>query len=425
MNEKFLSYLWKFRLFQGNMTLTNGDSVAILKPGSQNTDSGPDFFNALIKIDDTTWAGNVEIHVKSSDWYLHKHQSDPAYDNIILHVVYENDRNVLRQNSKKIPTLELKNSYDTNIYNKYKSYIASERWIACENDIDKIDYFTLLSWLHRLAVERLEKKSDDITRNLKSVRNNFQEVFYQKLSRYFGFKANNDAFELLAKTMPLKILATHSQNLHQIEALLYGQAGLLLEKYKDEYPKALLNEYRFLSEKYSLQPLEKKIWRFMRMRPANFPTIRISQFAHLIFRSSSLLHRIISEENLKILTGLFKVKASDYWNNHYQFDVKTENKHSKSLGKNSIELLLINTVIPFVFIYGKYHNRTDLTEKAIDWLEQIKGESNNIINHFNQLGIGCENAMQSQAMVHLKENYCNKKRCLECAIGHQLLKTNK
>lgn len=422
MNEKLLWYLWKFRLLNSELHTTSGKALTILQPGLQNTDSGPDFFNARIKIGNTTWAGNVEIHVLSSDWFVHHHQNDPAYDNIILHVVFENDRDIHRKNGEPIPVLELKNQFDKRILEKYNDYLRNLRRIPCENDISKTDYFTLLSWLERLTIERLEMKAASMNRQLELHQYDFQEVFYQKMARYFGFHANNDAFELLSKSMPLKIVAKHAENLMQIEALLFGQAGLLSARYHDEYPRKLLDEYRFLSSKYGLMPLNKKVWRFMRMRPANFPTLRISQFANLIVRSSALLHKIIVEENLNNLNTLFSVKASEYWERHYRFDVPAEKKKSRKLGQSSIDILLINTIIPFTFIYGAIHNKPDLKEKAVEWLGQIKAENNTFTRLFSALGIPAENAMHSQAMVQLKTNYCDNKRCLECAIGHFLLK---
>ncbi len=423
MNEKFIAYLWKFKLFNKSLSTIKGQHLTILKPGIQNNNSGPDFLNSLIKIDNTTWAGNVEIHVKASDWFNHGHHNDSAYDNIILHIVYENDREIRRKNGEHIPVLEIKNKFDKKIIEKYNDYIGSMRRIPCENDLSKTDYFTLLSWLERLTIERLKIKADDINLQLQLQKFDFQEVFYQKLARYFGFKANNDAFELLAKSLPLKILGKHNENLLQIEALLFGQAGLLSAQYQDEYAQILLEEYRFLASKYNLKSIDKKLWRFMRMRPANFPTIRLSQFSNLIYRSSALLHKIITESSLKNLRTFFKVNTSEYWENHYRFDIPVKTKRQKSLGNTSIDILLINTIIPFVFTYGSIHNKPELKEKAVDWLENIKAENNNFTRLYKSLGVSIENAMHSQAIVQLKTEYCNRKRCLECAIGHYLLKS--
>lgn len=419
MNEEFLNYLWLNQLFATDKVST-GESLAVLSPGQQNTDSGPDFFNARIKIGNTTWAGNVEVHTRSSDWYKHRHENNPAYDNIILHVVYEDDHPVSRKNNELIPALVLKNSFDETILIKYQSFINSSKWIACEDSIQTVNHFDQLSWFDKLMAERLEAKAEEVIRELSSSNNDFHEAFYRKLARNFGFNTNGDAFESLALSLPLKILSKHNNNLLQLEALLYGQAGLLTLKYTDTYPEQLYKEYLFLAEKYGLTPINPKAWKFMRMRPANFPTIRLSQFANIIHRSSGLLHKILDSGKLSDVISLFKTQASPYWTAHFRFDKKAEPK-IKVLGISSINLLLINTIIPFVFVYGKQTASDTLTEKAVNWLEQIKAENNVIIRNFNDRGIKAENAMQSQALLQLKNNYCDKKRCLECRIGHLLL----
>ncbi len=424
MKEELLWYLWKFKLFNNNLHLKSGEKLTILKPGIQNHDSGPDFFNALIKINETTWAGNVEMHVKSSDWYLHGHDKDKAYNNVILHVVFKHDKDVLGKNGEPLPVLEAENNFDIKILNRYEDYIKGLRKIPCENDIDKTDYFTTINWLERLTFERLEQKAGDILNQTEDLKYDFHEAFYRKIARYFGLKANNDAFEMLAKSLPLKILTVHNENLLQLEALLYGQAGMLSSKYQDEYPQVLLEEYRFLASKYNLKPIDKSVWRFMRMRPANFPTVRISQFANLFYRTSGMLHKIFTEKNLNNIKNLFSVNASEYWDKHYRFDIPSQNKKRKIFGNTSIDILLINAVVPFVFAYGIIQNKPELKEKAVDWLEQIKAENNKFTRLYAGFGIKAENAMQSQAMVQLKTEYCDKKRCLNCAIGHYLLKRN-
>ena len=421
MKEEFLWYLWKFKLFNTNLRLKSGEKITILRTGTQNSDSGPDFFNALIKIGETTWAGNVEMHVKSSEWYKHGHHKERTYDNVILHVVYEYDKDVFGKSGEPLPVLEAKNNFDIGILKRYEDYIKSLRKIPCERDIDKADYFTVLNWLERLTFERLERKAGEIIRVSKILKYDFYEIFYQKVARYFGLKANSDAFELLAKSLPLKILSIHNENLMQLEALLFGQAGLLSSEYRDSYPVMLLKEYTFLASKYGLTPVDKHIWRFMRMRPANFPTVRISQFANLIYRSSGLLHKIFNEENLANLKTFFSVKASDYWEDHYRFDVRAGNKRAKVFGITSIDILLINAVVPFVFAYGTIESKPLLKERAAGWLGEIKAENNTYTRLYSSFGINAESAMHSQALLQLKTEYCDRRRCLECAIGHYLL----
>lgn len=395
--------------------------MSVLKPGTHNFDSGPDFFNARVRIGETTWAGNIEIHLKSSDWYAHHHQNDPAYENIVLHVVHQNDKPVTRENGELIPTLEVVDKFEPTIYSKYCNFLKSDKWIACENQITKVDYFKKMSWLDSLMAERLNQKAELVEAELVKTGNDLQEVFYRKLARNFGFKSNSDAFELLATHLPLKILAKHKDNLKQIEALLFGTAGMLNEKFKDDYPGQLQKEYEFLSKKYSIHPIDKKLWRFMRMHPGNFPTIRLSQFARLIHKSSALLNQILETEKLSNAINLFKVTTSDYWNNHFRFDVKSEPKN-KSLGLASINLIMTNTIVPFLFIYGKLKHDESAQQKATDWLEQIKAESNSVTRNFTTLGLKPYNAMHSQALLQLKNEYCNAKRCLECRIGHEILK---
>jgi len=312
MNEEFLNYLWTNQLFTNHLT-TSGEELAILNPGQRNTDSGPDFFNSMIKIGKTTWAGNVEIHTRSSDWFSHNHNNNPVYDNIILHVVYEDDKPVHRKNGELIPTLILKNKFDSGMHKKYQGFIHSTQWIACEDLIKHINHFEQLSWFDTLMAERLEQKTKRVEQELEISENDFQEVFYRKLARNFGFNTNADAFESLAKSLPLRVLAKYTNSLLQIEALLFGQAGLLQKDNTDDYAEKLYKEYLFLSEKHRLTPIEKSAWKFMRMHPANFPTIRISQFANIIHRSSGLLHKILETEKLTDVIALFKTQASVYW----------------------------------------------------------------------------------------------------------------
>ena len=422
MNEEFLIYLWKNQLIDKNLLSVGGESITIIHPGEININSGPDFFNARIKIGDTVWAGNIEIHIHSSDWFAHQHQSDPAYDNIILHVVHQNDLIISRKNGEKIPEIELKNKYNENILKTYRSFIESKNWIPCQDLIEAVPYFHLISFFDKLMIERLESKAKLIHDELNRTHQDFQEVFYRKLLQNFGFKVNDAGFELLSKSLTLKILGKHSNHLNQLEALLFGQAGMLSENFKDQYPNSLKSEYQFLTGKYDLKPINPKLWKFMRLRPANFPTIRIAQFAQLIKKTSGQLTKILEAEKLSDVINLFNINTSRYWETHYRFDKFVETRNKK-IGKTSIDLLLINTLIPFIFVYGQHKNDTKMQDRALLWLDQIKSENNNIIRKFKEIGIRPQNALQSQALLELKTNYCNKIRCLECRVGHFLLKT--
>lgn len=422
MNEEFLNYLWLNKLleFKKLSIKDSAESIDIIDAGSRNTDSGPDFFNAKIKIDSTIWAGNIEVHVKSSDWKMHKHQKDISYDNIILHVVYEDDLPVIRNNGERIPTIELKNAFDPQILLTYKSFIRNTSWIPCEQQLINIDHFTQIAWLENLCIERLEEKARKIEEHLEITKQDFQEIFYRRLCRSFGFNTNGDAFELLAKSLPFQIVSKHINMPDQLEALFYGQGGMLKKSYKDNYPLSLKQEYEFLSLKYGLIPLDRKIWKFLRMRPSNFPTIRISQFASLIQSASGLLLNIIECNTLSDARLLFKVNATNYWQDHSDFDRLSKTKSTR-LGDSSIDLIFINTIIPFTFIYGKIFKSTEFQEKAISWYEQIKPEKNHIITKFLELGLKIDNAKQSQAAIQLKKNYCDKKKCLNCRFGHTLI----
>ena len=423
MTEELLHHIWKFRLFDNkNLSTTEGEVIEITNPGFHNTNAGPDFFNAKIKVGDTVWAGNVEIHVRSSDWDKHDHQDDKSYDNVVLHVVYESDKKVLRKNGQLIPTLELKGRSDTAVYKKYHDFKYSRDWIPCEKQISNVSAVTVNSWLDRLLVERLEKKSESIVRSLKLNKNNWEETFYQQLARSFGSNVNGEPFELLAKSLPLNFLYKQKENLLQIEALLFGQAGMLAEKFKDDYPVQLQKEYKFLKQKFSLTPIDTHLWKFLRLRPVNFPTIRIAQLAQLLYLSGRLFPRIIEEENIKTIKMILAVKTSAYWNDHYRFG-KRSPKRKKSLGADTIEAIIINTVIPFLFVYGKQKNEEKYVDRALFFLEKLKGEKNSIIEKWAKLKMPVRSAYSTQALLQLKKEYCDRKRCLQCAIGNKLLNT--
>lgn len=425
MNEEFLNYIWQNKLIEyKKLSINNSDEkIAIIDVGTRNFDSGPDFFNAKIKIGNTIWAGNVEVHVRSSDWIVHNHQNDDAYDNIILHVVYEDDSSVYRKKGEKIPTIELKDKFNSRILSTYKSFIESSNWIPCEQQIAHIDRFTQFAWLDSLCIERLEIKAKGIAYDLKNTNQDFLEILYRQLGRNFGFNTNADAFELLTKSVPFSLLGKHINRIDQLEALLFGQAGMLNKSFKDIYPATLADEYTFLAKKYDLRPIDKKIWKFLRMRPSNFPTIRISQFANLLQSTSGLLTKVLEHNRLNDVKTLFNVCANPYWKKHSNFD-KVSKAKSTLLGKNSIDLILINTIIPFTFIYGKIFELDEVQDKALLWYEQIKPEKNHITSKFSAFGLKIENAKQSQAVIQLKKNYCDKKRCLSCRFGHQLIGNN-
>lgn len=421
MKEDFLYYLWRMKRFDlADLKTTSGDEIIIQKTGELNSDSGPDFLNARIKIGDTLWVGNVEMHIKSSDWMIHQHQEDSAYDNVILHVVVEEDQHIIRKNGERIPCLELRSRIPPKISKIYNNLLQNRHWIPCQQLIYKVPEITRNLWLDRLLVERLETKTIEIEKSLALNHNNWEETFYQFLARNFGVKINAEPFEQLAKSIPLLILNKHKNNLLQLEALLLGQAGLLNENTEDDYPKKLYKEYRFLQRKYTLQPIKADSWKFMRLRPANFPTIRIAQFATLIHQSVHLFSKMLVAKNVREIENMFEVKISNYWQTHYVLD-KPSIKKNKSLGKNAVHLLIINTIAPFLFLYGSKKGEDRFKEKSLQLLEEIKPEKNNIIDNWKKLGLEPATAYQTQAMLQLKNNYCDTKKCMNCAIGNAIL----
>ncbi len=422
MRESFLHFLWRWRRFDHqNLCTAQGQTLEILYPGEWNTDAGPDFFNARIRLGDTTWAGNVEIHLRSSEWLIHGHHNDRAYDNVVLHVVLEDDQPVAHASGERIPCLELKGRIPARILETYQRLEHERAWIPCERFFTQTPEIVRLNWLDRLLVERLEQKTAAIADMLEATGNHWEEAFYRLLARNFGLKVNAEPFEALARSLPLSILAKHKNNPGQLEALLFGQAGLLEQPLLEEYPLALAREYRFLRHKYQLTPLAAEQWKFLRLRPANFPSVRLAQFAALVHQSVHLFSSILEAGTLREMEHLFAVEPGDYWLTHFQLD-KPSSKRSKMPGRDFIHLLIINTIVPFQFYYGKLKNADRYQKRALQLLEELPAESNALLDAWMELGVPVRHAYQSQALIHLKTRYCDAKRCLECAVGNSLLK---
>ncbi len=423
MKEDFLHYIWKNKLFDAEKMLTRtGQAIEVIHPGIHNLDSGPDFFNARIKIGNKIWAGNVEIHVKASDWLRHGHIDDQAYDNVILQVVYQNDAEITQASGKKIHNIEL--SFDPEYYAGYCQLMSSKRWIPCEDFVTSVDDLTITHWRDNLMVERLERKSNEVIEKLKIHDFNWEEVFYHRVARNFGFKINAEPFELLAKSLPLRYLGKHKDHLHQIEAMLFGQAGLLDKQIEDEYYQQLKKEYSFLQQKFQLSPLDAHLWKFMRLRPPNFPTIRIAQFSQLVHQSSGLFSKIIETPTIDALASFFDIKASAYWDTHYVFG-KESRKRIKKLGTTAFHTIVINTIVPFLFVYGKYTNKEKLKDRAFDFLTALPPEKNSIIDKWQELNVKIDSAFDSQAHLQLTKEYCKHGKCLQCKIGHHIIRNKK
>ena len=420
MKEEFLQFIWKQGLFiKNDLKTMDGKLVEIISPGQTNSDSGPDFFNARVRIGETIWAGNVEIHQKSSHWYQHRHDTDAAYNNVILHVVEQHDKPVQVKNHE-LPTLEIR--YPAEILENYEQLLKSKRWVPCEEKLPDVDPFILRFWYSSLMIERLQSKTGDILTILEQNKSNWNETFYQLLSRNFGMKTNALPFEMLAKSLPLNVLSKHKNNLFQLEALLFGQSGLLnATLLGDDYFLSLRKEYSYLYKKYGLSGIESYLWKFMRLRPINFPTIRIAQLATLIHHSSALFSRILETENPNELRKLFDVSASEYWNTHYSFNKISKDNHTKTLGDTAFNNLVINTIVPMLFVYGDQHLDQTMKDRALQLLEKLAPESNQIIRKWNEMGIDCRSAFETQALLQLKNSYCANKKCLNCQLGAKII----
>jgi len=421
MKENFLHYLWKYQLFsKDKLETSDGESINIEKTGIQNDNAGPDFIEAKIKIGEQLWVGSVEIHVQSSDWYVHNHEVDSNYDNVILHVVWEEDMPVLRKNNSPISTLVLKGLVPKQIWYKYQELSQkTKRWIPCESQINQVDSFTWNNWLEHLYIARLEKKAKEIEQLLAKSVNDWEAVLFQLLTKNFGLKVNADSFKSLANSVDYSIVRKEKNDLIKLEALLLGQVGLLNKTIEDTYYHELQKEYQFQQNKYNILPIEEKV-QFFRLRPPNFPSIRLSQLANLLASNNGLFQNLMSCNSLDKLYFLLQAKATDYWNTHYVFG-KESKESTKKTSRSFIDLLLINTIIPLQFAFQKNKGNQDI-ETILEVIKSIKTENNNIIKKYKKLEISTKNAMDSQALLQLYSNYCNPKLCLNCAIGLAILK---
>jgi len=420
MKEDFLHFIWKHKLYQHDSLFTEeGEPIQIVHPGRHNTNAGPDFFDARIRIGETLWAGNIEIHVRASDWNKHGHQNDPVYRNTILHVVAISDLPVFNDLAASVPVLVVK--WPQWIEDNYEMLLKSHEWIGCASLLYQVDPFRIKFFLNGIVIERLKQKIDTISKMLTDTKEDWGETFYCMLARNFGLKENALPFEMVARSLPQSVLARHHDSLFQIEALLFGQAGLLGDElFGDEYYLELRKEYRFLAVKYGLRPIAGHLWKFMRMHPGNFPTIRLAQFAALIHSSKGLFSAVIEANNLEDLQKLFMVKASDYWDSHYNFNKPSVNR-KKVFGNQIFSLIVINVVVPFYFLFGESQNKLILKDRALEILEQMPAENNSAMNRWAGAGVVAANALESQALLQLQHNYCEPRKCLDCTIGHKII----
>ena len=419
MNERLLQFIWQFQYFDTRSLVTReGEHLQIIHPGKWNRDQGPDFTAAKIVIGSTTWSGNVELHVLASDWYRHQHQHDQQYGNVILHVVWKYDlqpHNALH----RMAGLELQPRVATILLERYERLLHNTHFVPCEKSIHQVKPLVWINWKERLLAERLSRKSAAILQCLQQSKHHWEETFWWMIARNFGMPVNADAFETMARSLPLKILVRHKHQIHQLEALLFGQAGLLHGRFTESYPLLLQKEYKYYLKKYGLRPVTGSV-KMLRMRPSSFPTVRLAQLAMLIHTSDHLLAAVLQKDSLNELTALLHVTANDYWHYHYRFE-QASDKSIKQVGNDMISNLLVNTVVPVLFAYGSYHNDQASIQKALRWLEEIKPEKNKLIRGWDQIGIASKTAYDSQALIELKTNYCDYKRCLDCSVGCAVL----
>jgi len=419
MRESFLHFIWQFQKFESfNLQTTRGESIQVVTIGNHNTHAGPDFLEAKILLDDITWYGNVEIHTKASDWDRHGHQRDAAYNNVILHVVWEHDRDIHSHSGQEIPTLELKEKIEDALLKKCNHLILSPLQIPCASQLKTVKRIDILSMMERVGVFRLQQKSELILNLLDRNKGSWEETTHQLLFKNFGFKRNSESFLKLAQLIAHKTLIKHARDLFQLEALLFGMAGLLDDRLDDDYHQKLREEFKFLAKKYGLEErcMKSVEWKFLRMRPGNFPTMRIAQLAAFIHHNSKFFNAIVSSVDLGAVRSLFDFGVSDYWKSHYRFGKQSKDQNHK-LGSGSIDILLINTVGPILAAYGKHVDDIGFLDRAVALTQGLKPEGNHIIRQWKETGINAENAFDSQALIGLYNDYCLKKKCLSCKIG--------
>lgn len=421
--EDFLHYVWQFRSFDFNGLQTcDGEKLEIINTGLLNPNAGPDFNHAKIKIGETTWAGNVEIHLKSSDWLKHNHQVNPAYENVILHVVYQHDAEITRMDGTILPVLELKDRISADLIRRYENLFLTLTDFPCIAQIGRVDELIIDSFLSRTLAERFEQKTNAVTETLKELNGNWDETFYRFMARNFGFKINALPFELFAKAVPQHIYGRHKNNPHQIEALVFGAAGFLNDHFEEAYPQKLKAEFQFLQKKYNIKPIDVSMWKFMRMRPQNFPTIRLAQFAALITKANHLFSKVMEIKQVAELHTLFEnLPVNEYWKTHYHLK-KVASSVNIQIGKASVDNILLNTVALFLFAYGKHTATPYFINRAIKLLESLPAEQNAITDKFTGAGVKIANAFASQGILQLKKRYCDEKKCLSCGIGIKILK---
>lgn len=424
MNEDFIQYIWQHLLFEQQDLLTDdGDKIVLSRQGELNLNAGPDFFDSRLYIENTYWAGNIEVHLKASDWYKHKHDTDPAYDNVILHVVYEADADVYYKNGSKIPCLELKGRIQKVLIEKFRSLKENESQIACSSYLSVVEEIDWIQWKERLLIERIEGKSKLFDSVVKQNDNNWEAVFFHYLFQYFGAYINREAFYELARTLPQESFLRKRDSIFVLEAVLFGQSGLLGKAFKDDYPKSLQKEYHYWQKIWKLRPLESFQMKFFRLRPISFPGIQLSLLASFIHKEHFSFEKIREKLKAELLYKMFDLSTNSYWDTHYVFD-KESPAQKKSMSKASVDRLIINLIIPFSVAWARRYDRQDIIEKCLDVMHLLKAENNKIVRLFKGLGVAVKSASDSQALIQLHKDYCISKKCLNCNIGSIIINGN-
>jgi len=402
------------------VTTTDGEKVEIVSPGEQNRDAGPDFLNAMVRIGETTWAGSVEVHVKSSDWDKHRHSSDLAYDNVVLHAVYEYDGMVRRSTGEVIPAVTLKEHIPKRAYQAYRDFLNNHLWVPCANELASAPAERVAAALEAVSMERVRRRSEQIRQMVFQSKGDWNQAFYESLAGTLGARLNKEPFEMLTRQTPLQTIMKNRSSLSAVEALLFGQAGFLDQDFREEYPLSLSIDYLHIKNKYSLSGLPAHLWKFLRLRPGNFPTIRIAQMASLLFREPLLLGVLVDDTDTRAWRQHFQTSVSEYWKTHYHFDTLSV-RSDKNLGDDTLDLILINSVVPFLYTFGLMHGNKAISDRAIQHLSELAAETNSILRTFRYFGLECQNALQSQGALELKKQWCDMRRCLDCRIGKMLM----
>lgn len=420
--EDLLQFIWEQHLFDPlNLCTVDGGTVQVMRPGRLHRNSGPDLVEAQVRIAGQQWVGNVEVHNRSSEWYAHGHEQDPAYDNVVLHVVYEHDLDVRTKSGVRVPTVELKNRIDPGRLETFKELMSAKAWIPCEPQFDQADRGRVPMWLERVLIERLERKCTDVETLHKQLNGDALETFWHMLARAFGFKVNAEPFGMLAQALPLKVLLKYRDDPMRTEALLFGQAGLLHTDFLDDHPRSLQQEHRMLAALHGLRPAPVAAWQFGRLRPPNFPTVRLAQLAQVIARSDGSFSPLLEQDDPAIISDHLQVEATGYWLDHHRFD-QSSKPGAKRLGEDAAHGLIINSIVPYLFGMGRVQGRESFGEHALKLLEALPAEQNTIVNRWARLGVKADTAARSQALIELKNRYCSQRRCLSCVIGTHLLK---